>query len=125
MATKDIGVRLDQTIDAWQRMRGDKRFFGLSVEDLKQRAKPYYEAREALRTLGVQWDQELRKRAVAAAPLSDLLQCIASAVAGDPEEGHNGELYAAMGYVPKNQRASGLVRKSATVKRADPDGGGS
>ena len=125
MAAKDTGVKLDQMIDAWQRMRSAKRFFGLSVDDLKLRAKPYLDAREALRTLGAQWDQELRKRDLASVPLSDLLQCIASAVAGDPEEGHNGELYAAMGYVPKNQRATGLVRKSTTRKRADPEGGSS
>ncbi len=38
------------------------------------------------------------------------LQGIIQAVGGDPEETHNGELYSAMGYIPKNQRATGLTR---------------
>lgn len=46
-------------------------------------------------------------------------------VCGDPEETQNGELYAAMGYVPKNQRAAGLVRAGTVAKRTAGEGGGS
>ena len=35
---------------------------------------------------------------------------IVSAVRGDPEEGEDGPLYAAMGYVPESQRGTGLKR---------------
>jgi hypothetical protein len=40
-----------------------------------------------------------------------LTKCIVSAVKGDPEEGADGPLYAAMGYVPESQRSAGLTRK--------------
>jgi hypothetical protein len=38
-------------------------------------------------------------------------KCIVNAVKGDPEEGEDGPLYAAMGYVPASQRSTGLTRK--------------
>ena len=65
------------------------------------------------------------KRDQAAPELLLVLQGVVQAVCGDPEETQNGELYAAMGYVPKNQRASGLVRADAVAKRATEEGGGS
>ena len=43
-----------------------------------------------------------------------------NAVKGDPSEGQNGELYGAMGYVPKNKRSTGLVRQR---KAAQANGG--
>ena len=44
-----------------------------------------------------------------------------NAVKGDPEEGDNGELYEAMGYVRRSERSSGLHRG----KQASPAPGGS
>jgi hypothetical protein len=57
------------------------------------------------------------KRDTASGPALETVQGVVSGVKGDPEEGQNGELYAAMGYVPKNQRATGLVRRR---KEAEP-----
>jgi hypothetical protein len=45
----------------------------------------------------------------------ELAQLVVNSVKGDPEEGETSGLYAAMGYVPKNQRRSGLTRKGETT----------
>jgi hypothetical protein len=52
-----------------------------------------------------------------------VVQGVIASVCGDPAETQNGELYAAMGYVPKNQRASGLVRAGTVAKRGTEEGG--
>ena len=38
-----------------------------------------------------------------------------NAVKGDPDEGEDGELYEAMGYVRKSERRSGLSRGKKTL----------
>ena len=41
----------------------------------------------------------------------ELADLVVKSVMGDPEEGANGDLYEAMGYVRKSERASGLTRR--------------
>jgi hypothetical protein len=45
----------------------------------------------------------------------DALKLVVNAVKGDPDEGEDGELYEAMGYVRTSERKSGLSRKSKAV----------
>ena len=52
-----------------------------------------------------------------------MVEGVIQSVGGDPEETNNGELYGAMGYTPKDQRSTGLVRPSTATKRSE--GGGS
>ena len=118
---KDAAMKVLEVMNAWERLRPHKRFFGLTLEDYKLRAKAFLDARAAIARLEEQISLEVSKRDAAAIPLIDLVQSIVSSVCGDPEEGHNGELYSAMGYVPKNQRATGLVRRR---KATPPAAGG-
>ena len=111
MAQKDLNTRVLDVIGAWERMRPHKAFFGLTLEDFKLRAKPYMDARAELLRLETQAIDAASKRDQAAPPLVQTLQGVIQAVGGDPEETHNGELYSAMGYIPKNQRATGLTRR--------------
>ena len=59
------------------------------------------------------------KRDQAARDLQKVVEGVIQSVGGDPEETNNGELYGAMGYAPKDQRSSGLVRPSTATKRAE------
>ncbi|MEJ1963939.1 MAG: hypothetical protein WDO56_21280 [Gammaproteobacteria bacterium] len=114
---KDVATRYFDVIGAWEKMRPDKKFFGLSLEEFRSRARTFLESRDEIAGLEAQLSRAVSRRDVAAIPLNDLVQSVVSAVKGDPTEGHNGELYSAMGYVPKNQRSTG-ARRSRKVEEA-------
>jgi len=122
MAQKDLNTRVIEIIDAWERMRPHKSFFGLTLDGFKLKAKPYLDARKAIDDLAKQSTQEASKRDQAAPELQLVVDGVVASVRGDPEETQNGPLYAGMGYVPKNQRSTGLVRAGTAGKRAE--GGG-
>lgn len=125
MFQKDLNTRVNEVIGAWEKMRPQKSFFGLTLDGFKQKAKPYLDARAELADLEKQSAHAASKRDQAAPDLLLVLQGVVQGVCGDPEETQNGELYAAMGYVPKNQRSSGLVRAGTVAKRTAGEGGGS
>ena len=110
-AQKEVSARVHAVLKAWENMRPQKQFFGLSLEAFKQRAKPFMDARDEITDLEQRLSHALSKRETAARSLIETVQGIVSAVKGDPDEGHNGELYAAMGYVPKNQQRRGQGRR--------------
>src|SRR5262245_52509606 len=118
---KDLFTRVTEVMGAWEKMRPDKPFFGLTLDGFKQAAKPFLDARAEIERLEKQTAHAVAKRDAAAAIFVEILQGVVLAVKGDPAEGQNGELIGAMGYVPKNQRSTGLVRqrKAATA----PEGG--
>jgi len=104
---RDVATRYFEVKGAWLKRRPHKKFFGLTPEEFELRAKAYLEARDEIAALEAQLAHAVSRRDVAAIPLADLVESVVSAVKGDPEEGHNGALYSAMGYVPKNQRSTG------------------
>ena len=96
---KDLSIRVIEVIDAWDRMRSHKSFFGLTVDGLRQKAKAYLDARDEIVELEKQTAHAFSRRDQAAPELLLVLQGVVAAVRGDPEETQNGEFYAAMGYV--------------------------
>jgi hypothetical protein len=52
------------------------------------------------------------KRAVVDAASNALIQRVVAGVKSDPAQGEDGVLYAAMGFVRKSERGSGLTRRS-------------
>jgi hypothetical protein len=109
---KDLYTRLTEVLTAWENMRPHKQFFGLTLEDLKSRSRAFVDARNEITDLDARAAHAVSKRDAAAVGLAELVQGVVDSVKGDPTEGPNGELYSAMGYVPKRERASGLVRRS-------------
>jgi hypothetical protein len=51
MLQKDLNVRLNEVIEAWERMRPNEAFFGLMLDDFKAKAKPYCDARDEITQL--------------------------------------------------------------------------
>jgi hypothetical protein len=107
---KDLFTRIAEVTNAWEKMRPEKQFFGLTVEGFKEACKPFLEARKEIADLEPLWTHAFSKRDNAEKAVLEILQGVVLAVKGDPTEGQNGALVGAMGYVPKNQRATGLVR---------------
>jgi hypothetical protein len=117
---KKVAQKLQKVIDAWTTLRPTKTFSGLTLEQFKAQVQPSLAARDQLTTLGNQTtDSRMQRRLSDTASLT-LAQQVVSSVKGDPAEGENGPLYAAMGYIPKSSRRSGLTRKgSATTPVAE------
>jgi hypothetical protein len=112
---KRTANKLQQLIDAWTTIRPTKSFAGMTLEQFKAQVQPSLAARDQLTTLQSQTtDSRMQRRQSDAASL-ELGQLVVNSVKGDPAEGENGSLYAAMGYIPKSARRSGLTRKGQTT----------
>ena len=112
---KRMAEKLQIVADAWGTLRPTKSFAGMTLEQFEAQVKPSLDARGQLTTLQSQTtDSRVQRRQSDGASL-DLAQLVVNSVKGDPAEGENGSLYAAMGYVPKSARRSGLTRKGQTT----------
>ena len=111
---KKVAVKLQKIVDAWTTLRLSKSFAGMTLEQFKAKVQPSLAARDQLVTLSSQAvDNRTQRLTSDEASIAQAL-LVVNAVKGDPEEGENGSLYAAMGYVAKTARRSGLTRKGKT-----------
>jgi hypothetical protein len=121
---KRVANKLQKLIDAWTTLRPAKTFAGMTLEQFEAQVKPSLDARGQLTTLQSQTTDSRTQRRQSDGASLDLAQLVVNSVKGDPAEGENGSLYAAMGYVPKSARRSGLTRKGQTtpaVSQAAPE----
>src|SRR5690349_20527500 len=118
--TKDTATRVSEVVGGWTKVRPGKKLFGLTLEDYQQRIKPYTDALAEVASLEAALEHAKAKRDLAAGPAMKITKCIVNAVRGDPEEGEDGPLYAAMGYVPESQRSTGLTRRKKGNGEAVP-----
>ncbi len=103
--------RLQEVLHAWETLRPTKLFAGMTLSGFKTKVQPSLDARQRM--------AQLESELVAAKAWRDSVDLhsnnygllIVNAVKGDPDEGENGELYAAMGYIRKDARLSGLTRR--------------
>ena len=112
---KRVANKLQKVIDAWTTLRPAKTFAGMTLEQFEAQVKPSLDARGQLTTLQSQTTDSRTQRRQSDGASLDLAQLVVNSVKGDPAEGENGSLYAAMGYVPKSARRSGLTRKGQTT----------
>jgi hypothetical protein len=90
-------------------------FAGMTLEQFQTQVQPSLAARDQLVTLRNQATDSRVQRHQSDSSSMDLAQLVVNSVKGDLEEGENGPLYAAMGYIPKSNRRSGLTRKGLTT----------
>ena len=112
---KRVAGKLQTVVNAWGTLRPSKSFAGMTLEQFKAQVQPSLAARDQLVTLRSQTTDNRTQRQASDSASLDLAQLVVNAVKGDPAEGENGSLYAAMGYVTKNNRRSGLTRKGLTT----------
>jgi|ERR1035437_9827412 hypothetical protein len=112
---KRVAGKLQTVVNAWGTLRPSKSFAGMTLEQFKAQVQPSLAARDQLVTLRSQTTDNRTQRQASDSASLDLAQLVVNAVKGDPAEGENGSLYAAMGYVTKNSRRSGLTRKGLTT----------
>lgn len=105
--------RLNAAIDAWTNLASTKSFAGMTLAEFKLAVAPATEARNRLNkandeALAARVDREAADEA--AMPVIDR---VVAAVLADETEGPDSALYAAMGYVRKSDRRTGLTRRTA------------
>ena len=112
---KRVAEKLQKVVDAWETLRPAKQFAGMTLEQFKARVQPSVAARSQVTVLRnkVTDSRVLRHQSDGAS--LELAQLVVNAVKGDIEEGENSPLYAAMGYVPKSLKQSGLTRRGQTT----------
>ena len=114
MATnpKEIGEQITITDSAWEEHAADAAFAGLTRAQYKLKIKPSLDARTNIQDLEEQLKAERVKRDNADVVSNAETLKVVNSIKGDPNHGENSALYAALGYVRKDDRASGLTRKS-------------
>src|ERR1019366_3574646 len=85
------------------------------LEAFKAKVQASQAARDQLVTVDSRAKDGRQLRLESDSASLEQVQLVVNSVKGDPEEGESGGLYAAMGYVPKNQRRSGLTRTGSTT----------
>lgn len=102
--------RLTKAVEAWSNLRPTKSFAGLSLAEFKAAIQASLDARADIIAADDMSANAKVRRDNADAVSLPIADRVISGVLADAEEGNNGELYAAMGYVRKRDRASGLTR---------------
>jgi hypothetical protein len=119
VTTTDIWEKATVLKKAWGRMRPTKSFFKMTLEEFEKLIAASGDARAELAEL------EARRRVVVAhCDEADQITRraiirVVNGVKGDPEEGEDSELLAAMGYLPHTARSSivSMARKKKTASK--------
>ena len=119
-APKEVEKYITDATNAWATLRPGKTFSGLTLEQFKEAVKPSHDARAEISDLEGRMQAALARRDEADTESAVLVRRVVNAVKGDPDEGEDGELYAAMGYVRRSVRNSGLTRRRGTDSTKKP-----
>ena len=111
-APKQIEDATNSIVNAWTTLAPAAVFGGMTLAQYKTTVKPSFDARATLANLDAQMTAALDERDNADTATADANQKVVKGVVGDPAFGDNSDLYDAMGYVRKSDRASGLTKKS-------------
>jgi hypothetical protein len=107
--------KINAVINAWETLRPDKTYSGMTLAQFKAKVQPSIDARVQIdvienRVIAAQNQRDDADKASIAT-----VQLVVNAVRGDPEDGEDSELYEAMGYVRKSERSSGLHRAKVSA----------
>jgi hypothetical protein len=115
---QSIATDTNTIINAWTTLAPAASFGGMTLAQYKTKVQPSFDARTQLDTIEAQKTAALDTRDDADAVTSGTNQTVVKGVVGDPNFGDNSNLYEAMGYVRKSERASGLTKKSNAAPAA-------
>lgn len=108
---KVLERKVEQILTAWDQLRPGKRLAGMTLAEFRARLQPMQAARERVATLRAEMQAAVVARNGADRTARALIQLVVNGVRGDVEEGEDGSLYEAMGYIAKGKRKTGLTRK--------------
>jgi len=105
---------LNDVVNAWEELAPDASFAGFTLAQFKTKVKPSFDTRTEVATLETQLKAARQSRNNADVVSTENALNVVNGVRSAPGFGENSALYKAMGYIPKNERKSGLVRPSTT-----------
>jgi hypothetical protein len=117
---KDNSDKITDVLNAWTDLRPAKSFANMTLAEFTAKIQPSLDARAALKTLGEQTTAGIVTRDTADVGSMKQALLVVNAVKGDPAEGEDGELYAAMGYVRKSDRSTGKTNKTKPAPATAP-----
>lgn len=117
---KKIAGKLKAITDAWATLRPGKSFGGMTLDEFKAALKPSWDERKEIAGLEIDLLAAQDRRNDADKESLRLALLVVNGVKGDREEGEDGGLYEAMGYVRKSERKTGKTNKTKKLK---PGGG--
>jgi hypothetical protein len=103
--------RITAVARAWENIRPGKSFSGMTLEQYQQTVQPSLAVRAKIADLEAQLVAARAARDEADAVSMTAARRVIDSVIGDREEGPDGALYAAMGFVRKSDLRRGLVRR--------------
>ncbi len=113
---KEIPSKREVFVKAWRQLAPDESFGGMSLVEFEEATESSVSTREKIEVLKTQSLAAIQQRKLADEELRNKLVLVINSVRGAPAHGENSPLYRALGYVPKNGRASGLTRKGGGVQ---------
>lgn len=111
---KAIEEKLNTVIKAWKKLRPTKKFSGLTSDEFATAVQASFTHRARIIELETELTAVTSQRDAADIASLQQVNLIVNSVKGDKDEGEDGELYEAMGYIRKSERKSGLTKKKST-----------
>ena len=121
---RDPVDKANSLIEAWRTTQPTRSFYGLTLEAYQAAVKPVHDVDEEIADLEKRTRAAKAKRNDLRLMVTDLTQNVVHAVKADPAVGENSPMYAAMGYVRKNDRYGSRRRSRAPVAPATPESDG-
>jgi hypothetical protein len=118
MPTKTTAEKLNTIDSAWATLRPQKSFAGLTLALFREKTNASLAARAAVANLENQLIAANDRVDTADKVTNEILARVVAGVKADEAEGEDSELYEAMGYVRKSERATGLKRPRKAVAEA-------
>jgi hypothetical protein len=124
VSSKDALEYMNDVTQAWSKLRPGKSFAGLTLDQYLVEIKPSHDVRADIAATEVQLQSSRARRVTVDEVSLKVVQRIINAVKADPEEGDDGELYVAMGYVRKRdrKRLARRRREETPAEAHSPDG---
>jgi hypothetical protein len=110
--------KTNEVLRAWETYAPQAAFADLSPQGFRDAVQPLIAIRQRIALLDQQRQGAMAARDIAEKELTILLQLVVDSIKGTPAYGKDSELYAAIGYVTRSARQSGLTRKKAQSETA-------
>ena len=110
--------KTDEVLRAWESLAPEAIFSGMTVQEFRETSQPLLEIRQRIALLDQQRQGAKAARDIAEKEMMINLQLIVESIKGTKDYGKDSELYAAIGYVTRSARQSGLTRKKAQPETA-------
>ena len=104
--------KMNKIMAAWETLTPTASFGGYTLAQFKAKLQPVFDQQSRLAGLNSQVTDARNQQQVAIVDCHAAMLLVVNAVKGDPAQGEDSSLYAAMGYVRKSDRKSGLARKA-------------